>query len=45
MESTVLFWFIVFAFSAILFFATAAVITIVGIRDLRDLLKRSATKN
>ena len=44
MNGTFLFWVIMFALSAILFFGTAVVITIVGIRDLRDLLKRSVTR-
>lgn len=34
-------WIIVFAVAAALFFGTASAITVVGIRDLKDLLSRS----
>jgi len=44
METSVLVWFIVFAIAAILFFGTAAVITVIGIQDLKDLLSRSVKK-
>ncbi len=35
-----LFWFIVFALSAALFFGIALVVTLRGLGDLRDLLKK-----
>jgi hypothetical protein len=44
MDTSVLVWFIVFAIAALLFFGTAAVITVVGIQDLKDLLSRSTKK-
>lgn len=39
-----LIWIVVFALAAILFFGTAAVITVLGMRDLRDLLRNSGAK-
>jgi len=44
MSGSTLFWLIVFAVAALLFFGTASVITVLGIRDLRDLLRKSETK-
>jgi len=44
MDTSVLVWFIIFAIAALFFFATAAVITVVGIQDLKDLLSRSTKK-
>jgi hypothetical protein len=44
MTDTALVWIILFAVSALLFFGAAVVITVIGIRDLRDLLQRSETK-
>ena len=44
MDTSVLVWYIVFALSAVLFFGTAAVITVIGIQDLKDLLSRSTKK-
>jgi hypothetical protein len=38
-------WIIVFALATLLFFGTAVVITIVGTRDLKDLLKKTETKS
>lgn len=38
MTSGALFWFIVFALSAALFFGIALVVTVRGLGDLRDLL-------
>lgn len=37
-------WIVVFALAALLFFGTAVVITVLGMRDLRDLLRRSGAK-
>ena len=36
-----LFWIIVLLISVVLFFGAAGVITVQGIKDLRDLLRRS----
>ena len=44
METSVLVWFIVFGIAALLFFGTAAIITVVGIQDLKDLLSRSTKR-
>jgi len=44
MDTTVLIWFIIFIVAMLLFFGTAVVITIFGVRDLKDLLSGSATK-
>lgn len=44
MNGSSLFWIIVFALAALLFFGAAIVITVVGIRDLKDLLRKSETK-
>ena len=38
------FWIVIYILAALFFFGTAGVITVVGIRDLRDLLSRSETK-
>ncbi len=45
MTGSVLIWIVIFAAAALLFFGTAAVITIVGVQDLRDLLSRSTKKD
>jgi len=37
-------WIVVFALAALFFFGTAAVITVLGGRDLRDLLRSSGPK-
>ena len=42
MSTAALFWMIVFALATLLFFVTAVVITVIGIRDLRDLLSGSS---
>jgi hypothetical protein len=44
MDTSVLVWYIVFAIAALLFFGTAAVIIVHGIKDLKDLLSRSARR-
>lgn len=41
MTDTALVWIILFAISALLFFGTAGIITVIGTRDLKDLLRRS----
>ena len=41
MDSWSAIWLIIFGLAALLFFATALVISIVGARDLRDLLSKS----
>ncbi len=41
MTSATLFWLVLFGLSAALFFVTAAVITVVGVRDLKDLLRKT----
>jgi len=37
-------WIVVFALAALFFFGTATVITVLGARDLRDLLRGSGPK-
>ncbi len=44
MSGISMFWIIVYFCAALLFFGTAAVITIFGIRDLKDLLSKSETR-
>ncbi len=44
MEASALIWITVFAVAALLFFVTASVITVIGVRDLRDLLSNSARR-
>lgn len=44
MDTSVLVWFVLFVFAALLFFGTAVVITVVGIQDLKDLLSRSTKR-
>jgi hypothetical protein len=39
-----LFWIAAFAVAALLFFGVAGVITVVGVRDLKELLRRSDKK-
>ncbi|MBI3006309.1 MAG: hypothetical protein HYY49_12990 [Ignavibacteriales bacterium] len=43
MTPATLFWIIVFSLAVLLFFGVAVVITVVGIGDLRDLLRKSAS--
>jgi hypothetical protein len=38
-------WIVVFALACLLFFGTAAVITVKGTRDLKDLLRKTETRN
>lgn len=45
MNSISFIWLIVFAIAALCFFGTAAVITVIGMRDLRDLLRKSESKD
>ena len=45
MTSVALFWLIVFAISAAVFFIVAAVVAFKGFSDLRGLLRRSDNKN
>ncbi|MBW7888991.1 MAG: hypothetical protein H3C35_11650 [Bacteroidetes bacterium] len=40
-----LFWIIIFCLAALLFFGTAAVITFIGMQDLKDLLKNHKKKS
>jgi hypothetical protein len=35
------FWLVVFCCATLFFFGVAVIITVVGVRDLRDLLRRS----
>jgi hypothetical protein len=44
MDSTVLIWLVIFISAMLLFFGTAVVITIIGVRDLKDLLSGTTTK-
>jgi hypothetical protein len=44
MDISILIWFIIFIIAMALFFGTAIVISIIGVRDLKDLLSGSATK-
>ena len=44
MDTTVLIWFVIFIIAMVLFFGTAVVITVIGVRDLKDLLSGSATE-
>ncbi len=44
MDNASLLWIILFAIAALLFFGTACVITVVGVKDLKDLLSRSSKK-
>lgn len=41
MSTTTLVWIVIYVLATLLFFGTAAVITVVGVKDLRDLLSRS----
>jgi hypothetical protein len=41
MTSATIFWLVLFGLSAVLFFVTAAIITVVGVRDLKDLLRKT----
>ncbi len=45
MSTISIIWIVVFALATLLFFGTAAVITIIGTRDLKDLLKKKESKN
>jgi hypothetical protein len=44
MDTSVLIWFVIFIIAMLFFFGTAVVITVVGAKDLRDLLSGSTTK-
>ena len=44
MDTTVLIWFVIFVIAMLLVFGTAVVITVIGVRDLKDLLSGTATK-
>jgi hypothetical protein len=44
MTGAILFWLIVYALSALLFFGTAIVIAVIGMKDLRDLLRKSESR-
>jgi hypothetical protein len=44
MATSILIYLIIFIVATVLFFGTAVVITVVGIRDLKDLLSGSTTK-
>lgn len=41
MTATATFWIVLYLCSTLLFFATAAVIIVIGMRDLKDLLSKS----
>ncbi len=41
MSTPTLVWIVIYAVATLLFFSTAAVITVIGVKDLRDLLGRS----
>jgi hypothetical protein len=41
MTTGTLLWLLVYAVATVLFFGVACVITVIGIRDLKDLLSRS----
>ncbi len=41
MTTSTLVWIIIYVLATLLFFGTAAVITVVGVKDLRDLLSKS----
>jgi hypothetical protein len=41
MNTLALFWLVLFAIAAALFFGVATVITVIGVGDLRELLTRS----
>ena len=45
MSAISIIWIVVFAIAALLFFGTAVVLTVVGTRDLKDLLKKTDSKN
>jgi len=45
MSSISIIWIVVFALACLLFFGTAAVITVKGTRDLKDLLRKTETRN
>ncbi len=44
MNSATVIWIVLFGISALLFFGVAAVIAVVGFKDLRDLLSKSEEK-
>jgi hypothetical protein len=44
MDTSVLIWFVIFIVAMLFFFGTAVVITVIGVRDLKDLLSGSTTK-
>ncbi len=41
MDGIALLWIIIYIVATLMFFGTAAVITVLGARDLRDLLRKS----
>ena len=45
MSGIVLFWIILYLCATLLFFGTAAVITVFGIRDLKDLLNKTEARD
>jgi hypothetical protein len=45
MTSGAIFWLILFALSAMLFFAIAAVVAVRGAGDLRELLRKSSRRS
>ena len=45
MSTISIIWLIIFALATLLFFGTALVITVIGTRDLKDLLRKTETKN
>jgi hypothetical protein len=45
MSTMSIIWIAVFALATLLFFGAAVVITVVGTRDLKDLLKKTDSKN
>ena len=45
MSTISIIWLIIFALATLLFFGTAIVITVIGTRDLKDLLRKTETKN
>jgi hypothetical protein len=44
MTTSILIYLIIFIVATVLFFGTAVVITVIGIRDLKDLLSGSTSK-
>jgi len=44
MTTSILIYFFLFVIATVLFFGTAVVITVIGVKDLKDLLSGSTTK-